>query len=102
MKKGTPVFLKSNPSAGTVRIRFIGYNLSPRGAPPFIQGTKIVQTFQIVNALNEESFISLRERRPPADSGYALMSVRFKTYESFFAEMLINVKSSFIFVEIPN
>ena len=37
MKKGIPVFLKSNPSAGTVRIRFIGYNLSPVGHPFFIR-----------------------------------------------------------------
>ena len=42
MKKGTPKDLKSNPSAGTVRIRFIGYNLSPCGAPPFIHGAKVL------------------------------------------------------------
>lgn len=34
-------FSKSTPYAGTNRIRFLGYNLSPlTGAPPFIRPQK--------------------------------------------------------------
>ena len=63
MKKGTPKDLKSNPSAGTVRIRFIGYNLSPfNRAPPFIRP----QRYALVSLLNAPFtfFMTQRETTP--------------------------------------
>ena len=60
--RNTRVFFRNNPFAGTNRIRFVGYNLSPPGTPLFLLLAKILDFFKKTNK-NLQSLFQSRQLR---------------------------------------